>query len=42
VDPGRRFDFRGESLPNLRLGYAALDELELDEAIRRLARALPK
>jgi GntR family transcriptional regulator / MocR family aminotransferase len=40
VDPGRRFDFRGQPLPNLRLGYSALDERELDEAVRRLARAL--
>ncbi len=40
VDPGRRFDFHGRPLPNLRLGYAALDERELDEAVRRLARAL--
>jgi GntR family transcriptional regulator/MocR family aminotransferase len=42
VDPGRRFDFHGGPLPNLRLGYAALDELELDEAVQRLARALPR
>jgi GntR family transcriptional regulator/MocR family aminotransferase len=41
VDPGRRFDFHGRPLPNLRLGYSALNERELDEAVRRLARALP-
>jgi len=40
VDAGRRFDFQGRPLPNLRLGYSALDERELDEAVRRLARAL--
>jgi len=40
VDPGRRFDFHGRPLSNLRLGYSALDERELDEAVRRLARAL--
>ena len=40
VDPGRRFDFHEQPLPNLRLGYSSLDEQELDEAVRRLARAL--
>ena len=40
VDPGHRFDFHGRPLSNLRLGYSALDERELDEAVRRLARAL--
>jgi GntR family transcriptional regulator/MocR family aminotransferase len=38
---GRAFDFQGRPLPNLRLGFSALDEGELEEAVRRLARALP-
>ena len=42
VDPGRRFDFHGRPLPNLRLGYSALDERELDVAVRRLAQAMPR
>ena len=42
VYPGRRFDFRGRPRPNLRLGFSALDETELEEAVRRLARALPR
>lgn len=37
---GRAFDFHGRRRPNLRLGYSALDEGELEEAVRRLARAL--
>jgi len=37
---GRAFDFQGRRLPNLRLGYSALDEGELEEAVRRLALAL--
>jgi GntR family transcriptional regulator/MocR family aminotransferase len=41
VDPGRRFDFHGRPLSNLRLGYSALDEREIEEAVRRLARTLP-
>lgn len=37
---GRRFDFQGRPGPNLRLGYSTLDERELAEAVRRMARAL--
>jgi len=39
---GRRFDFHGRPRPNLRLGFSSLDEGELEEAVRRLARALPR
>jgi GntR family transcriptional regulator / MocR family aminotransferase len=41
VYPGRRFDFHDRPLPNLRLGFSSLDEAELEEAVRRLTRALP-
>jgi GntR family transcriptional regulator/MocR family aminotransferase len=41
VQPGGRFDMRGRNLPFLRVGFSALDERELDEAVRRLARARP-
>ncbi len=37
---GRAFDFRGRPGPHLRLGFSALDERELAEAVRRLAGAL--
>ncbi|GLH71282.1 GntR family transcriptional regulator [Geothrix rubra] len=37
---GRRFDFQDRPRPNLRLGFSALDERELAEAVRRMARAL--
>ncbi|HEX9008813.1 MAG TPA: PLP-dependent aminotransferase family protein [Holophagaceae bacterium] len=39
---GRRFDFQGRPRPNLRLGYSSLDERELEEAVRRAARVLPR
>ena len=42
VYTGRRFDFRDRPRPNLRLGFSALGETELEEAVRRLAGALPK
>jgi GntR family transcriptional regulator / MocR family aminotransferase len=38
--PGARFAFDGRAQPHLRLGFAALDERELDEGVRRLAAAL--
>ena len=38
--PGRLFDFQGRSRPNLRLGFTALDEPELREAVRRMRAAL--
>jgi len=37
---GRRFAFDGKKHPFLRLGFAALDERELGEAVRRMAAAL--
>jgi GntR family transcriptional regulator/MocR family aminotransferase len=37
--PGRLFDFEQRALPFLRLGFAGLDERELQEAVRRLQRA---
>jgi len=42
VYPGRRFDFSDRPRPNLRLGFSSLDETELEAAVRRLARALPR
>jgi GntR family transcriptional regulator/MocR family aminotransferase len=38
---GRRYAFSGESLPNIRLSFAPLNESEIFEAIRRIAAALP-
>ncbi len=38
--PGRRFSFDGRKRPFVRLGFATLDEEELREAARRMARAL--
>jgi GntR family transcriptional regulator/MocR family aminotransferase len=38
--PGRHFDFRGRSRPNLRLGFSTLGEDELLEGVRRLQAAL--
>jgi GntR family transcriptional regulator/MocR family aminotransferase len=39
--PGRRFALDGRPRPFLRLGYACLDEAEIEEAVRRLARSRP-
>jgi len=39
--PGRRYAFSGESFPCLRLSFAPLGERLIDEAVRRMARALP-
>jgi GntR family transcriptional regulator / MocR family aminotransferase len=38
---GNRYDFQQREQPYLRLGFSYLDENELDEAVRRMARALP-
>src|SRR4029077_19330953 len=38
--PGRRFAFDGRKRPFVRLGFAALDEKELAEAVKRMAAAL--
>lgn len=38
---GRRFDFRGRSLPFLRLGFTSLNDAELREGVRRMKAALP-
>jgi len=38
--PAHRFSFEGRALPFLRLGFTSLDERELDEAARRMRRAL--
>jgi GntR family transcriptional regulator/MocR family aminotransferase len=38
---GREFWFKDTSSPHLRLGFAALDPSELDDAVRRMAAALP-
>ncbi len=40
--PGRRFAFDGRRRPFVRLGFAALGEEELEEAVRRMAAALGK
>ena len=40
VTAGRRFDMRGRNLPNLRVGFSALDPKELREAVAQLKRAL--
>jgi len=37
----RDFSYRGRAGPHLRLGFAGLDPAELDEAVRRMAAALP-
>jgi GntR family transcriptional regulator/MocR family aminotransferase len=39
-NPAARFAFDGKPRPALRLGFAALDESELDEGVRRMAAAL--
>jgi len=39
--PGREFAFDGKSWPNARLAFARLNEAELQEAVRRIASALP-
>ncbi|HTN84912.1 MAG TPA: PLP-dependent aminotransferase family protein, partial [Sorangium sp.] len=38
--PGRRYAFDGRKRPFLRLGFAALDEEEIRDAVERMARAL--
>ena len=38
--PGRRFTFDGRRIPFARFGFAALDERELAEAVRRIVKAL--
>ncbi|KYF97575.1 hypothetical protein BE20_31835 [Sorangium cellulosum] len=37
---GRRFAFDGKRRPFLRLGFAALDEREIREAVERMVQAL--
>jgi GntR family transcriptional regulator/MocR family aminotransferase len=39
---GGRFSFDGRALPFARLGFAALDEGEIEEAVRRLAKSFPR
>ncbi len=41
-DTAQRFAFDGEPRPALRLGFAAQAEAELREAVRRMARSLPR
>lgn len=38
----RRYDFHQRDQPYLRLGFSYLDEIELEEAVRRMARALAR
>jgi GntR family transcriptional regulator/MocR family aminotransferase len=38
----RRYDFHQREQPYLRLGFSYLDEAELEEAVRRMARALAR
>ncbi|MDR3671217.1 MAG: PLP-dependent aminotransferase family protein [Holophaga sp.] len=40
VQAGQDFDLDGSNLPRLRIGFSALDERELADAVRRLQRAL--
>ncbi|GLQ52682.1 PLP-dependent aminotransferase family protein [Dyella flava] len=39
---GKRYDFQQREQPYTRLGFSYLDEKEIDEAVRRMAHALPK
>jgi GntR family transcriptional regulator/MocR family aminotransferase len=41
ISTGRAFDFQDRPRPNLRLGFSSLNERELEEAVGRLAGALP-
>lgn len=38
----RRYDFHQREQPYLRLGFSYLDDIELEEAVRRMARALAR
>ena len=38
---GRLYDFDGAPLQAMRLGFTPLEECELDEAVQRMAEALP-
>lgn len=40
VHPGSHFDFHGRERPNLRLGFTALNEREIQDGVRRLKAAL--
>jgi GntR family transcriptional regulator/MocR family aminotransferase len=40
--PARRFAFDGQARPFLRLGFAALDEKQLADAVRRLRSTMPR
>jgi GntR family transcriptional regulator/MocR family aminotransferase len=42
VQAGSQFRLDGKPTPHLRIGYAALNERELSEAVRRLKRAFSK
>jgi GntR family transcriptional regulator / MocR family aminotransferase len=37
-----RYDFQQREQPHIRLGFSYLDEKEIDEAVQRMARALPR
>lgn len=41
IQAGRRFQFDGSPTDHVRIGFAACDETELREAVRRLAATLP-
>ena len=41
VHPGRRYEFSGQALPGLRLGFAHLEPEEARDALGILKRALP-
>jgi GntR family transcriptional regulator / MocR family aminotransferase len=41
VTTGRRYDFYGQALPYIRLGFASLNERDIAEGTRRLARCIP-
>jgi GntR family transcriptional regulator / MocR family aminotransferase len=40
VQPGSRFSFDRRRIPNLRMGFAALDESEIERGVRALRAAL--
>lgn len=41
LSPGRQFDFAGRPLPFTRMGFASLDDAQIDDAVQRMVGALP-
>ncbi|HJW09976.1 MAG TPA: aminotransferase class I/II-fold pyridoxal phosphate-dependent enzyme, partial [Holophagaceae bacterium] len=42
LHPGSHFDFEGRPMASTRVGYASLDDREMEEAAARMAKALPR